>query len=126
MTSHRDDSTSDLESAVPRVGGAREFKHSTRKLVDAELHAGDGTRAVYGEMAELIESVDWPRSPLGPSVGWPQSLKTALNICLRSRFQLAIFWGPELIFLYNDAEREVIGSLHPHVLGKPARQVLVD
>ena len=126
MTSHRDDSTSDSESAVPRVGGARGFKHSTRKLVDAELHAGDGTRAVYGEMAELIESVDWPRSPLGPSAGWPQSLKTALNICLRSRFQLAIFWGPELIFLYNDAEREVIGSLHPHALGKPARQVLVD
>jgi signal transduction histidine kinase len=81
---------------------------------------------VFGEMAQLIDSFDWSRSPLGPSASWPQSLKTALNICLRSRFQLAIFWGPELVFLYNDAEREVIGSLHPRALGKPAREVLVD
>jgi PAS domain S-box-containing protein len=80
----------------------------------------------FGEMARLIESFDWSISPLGPSAQWPQSLKTALNICLRSRFQLAIYWGPELIFLYNDAEREVIGALHPYALGKPAREVLVD
>jgi signal transduction histidine kinase len=57
---------------------------------------------------------------------WPQSLKTTLNIILRSRFQLAVYWGPELIFLYNDAEREVVGNLHPYALGKPAREVLVD
>jgi hypothetical protein len=49
-----------------------------------------------------------------------------LNVCLHSRFQLAIYWGPDLIFLYNDAERQVLGSLHPHALGKPAREVLVD
>lgn len=79
-----------------------------------------------GEMARLIESFDWPRSPLGPVAQWPQSLKTALNICLGSRFQLAIYWGPEHVFLYNDAEREVIGALHPGALGKPAREVLVD
>lgn len=79
-----------------------------------------------GEMARLIESFDWSRSPLGPLAQWPLSLKIALNICLQSRFQVAIFGGPELVFLYNDAEREVIGSLHPAALGKPAREVLVD
>ena len=79
-----------------------------------------------GEMERLIESLDWTHSPLGPMELWPQSLKTTLNIILRSRFQLAIYWGPELIFLYNDAEREVVGHLHPYALGKPAREVLVD
>jgi len=94
---------------------------------DSPLVGGDGAHPiVLGEMARLIESFDWSRSPLGPSAQWPQSLKMALNICLHSRFQLAIYWGPELIFLYNDAEREVIGSLHPYALGKPAREVLVD
>jgi PAS domain S-box-containing protein len=94
----------------------------------ADSHVGsDGVHPiVFGEMARLIESFDWSRSPLGPSAQWPQSLKMALNICLRSRFQLAIYWGPELLFLYNDAEREVIGPLHPYALGKPAREVLVD
>lgn len=91
------------------------------------LGAGDEPpQAELGEMARLIESFDWSASPLGPMTEWPQSLKTALNICLRSRFQLAIYWGPQLIFLYNDAEREVIGGLHPPALGKPAHEVLVN
>jgi len=81
---------------------------------------------VFGEMARLIESFDWSGSPLGPPALWPQSLKTVLNVCLHSRFQLAIYWGPELVFLYNDAERDVIGAMHPYALGKPAREVLVD
>jgi PAS domain S-box-containing protein len=87
---------------------------------------GNGANPIVGEMARLIESFDWSQSPLGPMAKWPQSLKTALNMCLRSRFQLGIYWGPDLVFLYNDAEREVIGSLHPHALGKPARDILVD
>jgi PAS domain S-box-containing protein len=78
------------------------------------------------EMAQLIEAFDWSQTPLGPMAGWPRSLKTMLNVCLRSRFQLAIYWGRDHIFLYNDAAREVIGSLHPHALGKPAREVLVE
>lgn len=91
------------------------------------LPGSEGVHSLAGgEMARLIESFDWSRSPLGPMAQWPQSLKTALNICLRSRFQLAVYWGPQLIFLYNDAEREVIGAMHPSALGKPAQEVLVD
>lgn len=125
MTSHSDESPIKFPSPAhprnPRVEQAQPNQAETS-------HAGgDGVHPiVLGEMTRLIESFDWSRSPLGPSAQWPQSLKTALNICLRSRFQLAMFWGPELVFLYNDAEREVIGSLHPSALGKPAREVLVD
>jgi len=124
MTSRSRDSTPKSLSSgyqeTPRVEQAQQNQ--------ADSHVGsDGVHPiVFGEMARLIESFDWSRSPLGPSAQWPQSLKMALNICLRSRFQLAIYWGPELLFLYNDAEREVIGPLHPYALGKPAREVLVD
>ncbi len=78
------------------------------------------------EMAELIRSFEWARSPLGPPEQWPKSLKTTLQVVLASRFQLAIYWGPQLVLLYNDAEREVLGALHPGALGRPAREVLVD
>jgi PAS domain S-box-containing protein len=47
-------------------------------------------------------------------------------MCLRSRFQLAIYWGPQLVLLYNDAERDVLGAMHPRVLGRPAAEVLAD
>ena len=103
------------------------MEQAQQNHADSSYVGTDGVHPiVFGEMARLIESFDWSRSPLGPSAQWPQSLKTALNICLRSRFQLAIFWGPKLVFLYNDAERAVIGSLHPYALGKPAPEVLVD
>jgi PAS domain S-box-containing protein len=49
-----------------------------------------------------------------------------VSLCLRSRFQLAIYWGPQLILLYNDAERDVLGAMHPRVLGRPAAEVLAD
>jgi PAS domain S-box-containing protein len=53
-------------------------------------------------------------------------LRQALSICLRSRFQLAIYWGPHLVLLYNDAERDILGAMHPRVLGQPAAEILAD
>src|SRR5262249_23657532 len=54
------------------------------------------------------------------------SLREAVSICLQSRFQLAIYWGPQLILLYNDAERDILGAMHPSALGRPAAEILTD
>jgi len=78
------------------------------------------------EMAGMVLAFDWSRTPLGPIASWPQSLKTAVAICLRSPFQMAIYWGSELNLIYNDAERDVLGDLHPGALGLPARELLHD
>src|SRR5262249_24475670 len=82
--------------------------------------------AAGGEMGARIRSFDWSSTPLGPIGEWPSSLREAVSICLRSRFQLAIYWGPQLVLLYNDAERDVLGALHPHALGRPAAEGLAD
>lgn len=37
-----------------------------------------------------------------------------------------VWWGPELINIYNDAYAPVLGKRHPDVLGKPARQIWSD
>ena len=66
---------------------------------------------------------DWAATPLGPVKDWPQSLRTSVSICLNSRFAILIWWGPELVMLYNDAYREIIGSKHPAALGEPGREV---
>jgi PAS domain S-box-containing protein len=77
-------------------------------------------------MGARIRAFDWSSTPLGPIAEWPTSLREAVSLCLHSRFQLAIYWGPQLILLYNDAERDVLGALHPRVLGRPAAEVLAD
>ncbi|MCF6408097.1 ATP-binding protein [Chitinophaga filiformis] len=76
-----------------------------------------------GEMGELIRSRDWSETPLGPVDTWPQSLKTCVRIILTSRQPMFVWWGPDLINLYNDAYRSILGGKHPQVLGMPASNV---
>ncbi len=73
-------------------------------------------------MGALMRSLDWSRTPLGPVASWPQSLRTSVSTCLNSRFAIVIWWGPELVMLYNDAYRDIIASKHPAALGHPGRE----
>ena len=76
-----------------------------------------------GEMGALMRSFDWSKTPLGPVSVWPQSLRTAVSICLNSRFPILIWWGPELVMLYNDAYRLILGpTKHPQALGQAVRE----
>ncbi|MCG2592127.1 response regulator [Ramlibacter sp. XY19] len=75
-----------------------------------------------GEMADRIRSHDWGATLLGPMDGWPQSLRTAINLMLPSQAQMVVFWGPELVTFYNDAYAPTIGTKHPFNLGRPARE----
>jgi signal transduction histidine kinase/DNA-binding response OmpR family regulator len=76
-----------------------------------------------GEMADLIRSTDWSATPLGSPETWPQSLRSAVSILLPSKAQITLFWGPELVTLYNDNYRPVLGKKHPRALGLPVREV---
>ena len=69
-------------------------------------------------LAELIRERDWASTPIGPMESWPQSLRTALSICLESRFPILIWWGPELVMLYNGPYAELLGKKHPAALGQ--------
>jgi hypothetical protein len=75
-----------------------------------------------GELGELIRAKDWSQTPLGSVERWPQSLRTAVSMMLPSRAQIVLFWGPELVTVYNDAYRPVFQLKHPWALGKPGRE----
>jgi len=79
-----------------------------------------------GEMAKRIRQHDWTGHPFGSPELWPQSLRSALSICLHSSFPTAIYWGPELRLLYNDAWAPIPGPRHPAALGAPAQDVWSD
>ena len=79
-----------------------------------------------GDMARRIRAHDWSQHPFGPPETWPQSLRSAVSICLHSAFPTAIYWGPELRLLYNDAWAPIPGPRHPAALGKPAKEVWAD
>ena len=82
----------------------------------AVLHGG-------GEMGERMRAIDWSRTVLGPVASWPLSLRTCVRIVLTSRQPMFVWWGNELINLYNDAYKTIVGGKHPQALGQPASVV---
>lgn len=75
-------------------------------------------------MGALMRSTDWAATPLGSLKSWLQSLRTSLSICLSSRFPILLMWGTDLVMLYNDAYRPILGvTKHPSALGRPAQEV---
>jgi signal transduction histidine kinase len=75
-----------------------------------------------GEMAERCRNFDWSATALGPIDSWPQSLRTAVSLVLRSGFPSILVWGRELVQVYNDAYSPLIGLKHPGALGMPTHE----
>ena len=79
-----------------------------------------------GDMGARIRAYDWAATSFGAPACWPVALRTALGICLNSSFPTAIYWGPELRLLYNDAWAPIPADRHPWALGRPGAEVWAD
>ena len=72
-----------------------------------------------GEAGEAMRSIDWGKTPLGPVDIWSNALRTTVATLLRSRHPMFLWWGPELVQLYNDAYRPSFGAgKHPAAMGQ--------
>jgi hypothetical protein len=66
-----------------------------------------------GEMGERIRNFDWSQTSLGDPKYWQNSLKTCVRIMLTSPQPMFVWWGKELINIYNDPYRFVLGESIP-------------
>jgi PAS domain S-box-containing protein len=97
--------------------------NSIEELLSHKSPASHGFLAGGGEMGRLMRSHDWASTPLGAVERWPQSLRTSVSTCLNSRFAILIWWGKDLVMLYNEAYTPILGSKHPKSLGSPGKEV---
>lgn len=72
-------------------------------------------------MAGRIERFGWAGTPVGPRSAWPASLRLIVGIALKTRFPMLVFWGRDLVQIYNDAFVPILGARHPGALGQFAR-----
>ena len=68
-------------------------------------------------MHARIRRHDWAQTSLGPREAWPGALRTAVDMMLHSAFPMFLAWGPDLVFLYNDAYVPLLGHKHGRALG---------
>jgi signal transduction histidine kinase/CheY-like chemotaxis protein len=70
-------------------------------------------------MAERVRTHDWAATSLGAVATWPEFLKAVVELTLTSSLPMVVLWGPDLVQIYNDEYRELMGEKHPAGLGQP-------
>ena len=73
-----------------------------------------------GDMLSHLRSQDWSATPLGPVSGWPAELLAAARTVLSSRLPMMIWWGPDLVQIYNEAFVPILGDKQSAALGQRA------
>lgn len=78
-------------------------------------------------MADLTRAYHWGTTPVGEIEEWPELLLNTVNTLLSSRQPMFLWWGEDLIQLYNDAYRPSIGhDKHPSALGQRGKECWVE
>jgi PAS domain S-box-containing protein len=92
-------------------------------MLTKPISTADQFLAGGGEMGKRIRDYDWQSTPMGHPSTWPQNLKTCIRIILTSSQPMFVWWGKDLINIYNDAYKTIVRGKHPEALGQPAKIV---
>lgn len=77
--------------------------------------------ASLDSMAALVDRHDWSASGLGAAETWSPVLRGTVDLVLAHGFPMVLLWGPDLVQLYNDGYRAMLGEKHPAALAQPTR-----
>ena len=77
---------------------------------------------IPGEMVARVRDMDWSKTALGAQAAWPQRLSGAVDVVLAGGFPAIVLWGEDLVQIYNDGYRTLMGDKHPQGLGQATRE----
>ncbi|KAF2502659.1 hypothetical protein BU16DRAFT_16632 [Lophium mytilinum] len=81
----------------------------------------DGSFGPTSPHIDFFREFNWSETSLGPMNQWPEHLRTIVNVVMKDTNPAVIFWGDDVVLIYNEAYIEVLGVLHPMAFGKSAR-----
>jgi hypothetical protein len=110
-----------LAPAVPAVTNVNWFS-SHIPIAHSISPSFDWTRLpVSDAMPEHIRfarSIDWASTSLGPIGTWGSDLRQMCNLIMASPHPAAMYWGEDLIAIYNEAYIMLAGQKHPYLMGQ--------
>ena len=71
---------------------------------------------------QFARSVNWAATSLGPIETWDADLRAMCNLIMASPHPAAMYWGPDLIAIYNEAYVLLAGNKHPVLMGQKYRE----
>ncbi|WQF83252.1 Putative PAS domain, signal transduction response regulator, receiver domain, CheY-like superfamily [Colletotrichum destructivum] len=75
---------------------------------------------------DMVDSIDWSATPLGPMDRWPSLLHQSYSQILCNSQPTAIYWGSKFTTVYNEAYGEMIGARHPDLMGHSVTEVFPE
>jgi hypothetical protein len=66
----------------------------------------------------FAHSIDWASTSLGPIGTWGSDLRQMCNLIMASPHPAAMYWGDDLIAIYNEAYIMLAGQKHPSLMGQ--------
>lgn len=112
--------------AVPQTAPSRHSTPPCLKHGPFDVTLPEPPESVLSEHVKHFRTVDWAHTPLGDMASWPPELRTAVNMCLNDSHPCMLFWGDDVIMIYNAAYVQLIGAMHPYAMGRSAREVAKD
>ncbi|KAF1939000.1 hypothetical protein EJ02DRAFT_457342 [Clathrospora elynae] len=67
---------------------------------------------------QFARSIDWASTPLGAIEDWSQDLRAMCNLIMASPHPAAMYWGDDLVAIYNEAYIGLAGQKHPALMGQ--------
>ena len=70
---------------------------------------------------QFARNIDWSATALGPIEEWSSDLRSMCNLIMASPHPAAMYWGEDLIAIYNEAYILLAGEKHPQLMGQSYR-----
>jgi len=70
------------------------------------------------EHIQFARSIDWASTALGPIQHWSSDLRQMCNLIMASPHPAAMYWGEDLVAIYNEAYVLLAGQKHPTLMGQ--------
>ncbi|MGV8873721.1 MAG: ATP-binding protein [Rhodococcus sp. (in: high G+C Gram-positive bacteria)] len=68
-----------------------------------------------------FRGLDWSTTDVGPVEGWPYELVTAVRTVMPSTIPMLIWWGPQLVQIFNHSYTDFLGEKFPAAAAQRAR-----
>ena len=72
----------------------------------------------YSDHVKFVRERNWRATSAGAIEDWPYQLRMMMNMIMADPSPAVLFWGDDLIMLYNEAYLNIAGSKHPELMGQ--------
>lgn len=119
--SHHDLKHAGVKRNLPK--GSSEAHHEWLRALMQQANPHDWTAATKPRKAsdhiQFLRNWNWFNTPLGPMENWSPRLRLMANLISSDPNPAVMFWGPELVGIYNEPYVPLLHDKHPKALGEP-------